>query len=61
MHIVVGEKDDNTLPKFSKKYLTLLNKKNEYVFANLHVIQDEGHGSVLFNPETISIIENIVN
>ena len=61
VHIVIGEKDNNTLPKFSKKYLTLLNKKNKDVSAYLYVIKDADHASVLFNPETTSIIEKIVN
>ena len=61
VHVIVGEEDENTLPKFSEEYVALLNEKNESISTNLLVLQWENHRSVLFDSKTISLIENIIH
>lgn len=60
VYIIVGEEDQNTLPKFSEKYFARLNDKNEAVNATLEIVPGEGHGSVLYNPNVVIRINKIV-
>ena len=60
VHIIVGEEDENTLPKFSKKYYARIKDKNENVKATLEVVPGEGHSSVLKNGDVAIKINKVI-